>query len=148
MLPTREASRAARAGGWQQMGLALFKVWSLCRDVSNVLEVDAVLNRAPQHTHKQKAEKGPFLSHNREMAAGTLCTKQSQHQQLDPFPVQQPVLSARFKQDGGWLTFFPDCPCILSFFFYFPGQRSKEKGRKTPSICRGKKSIRDKLINW
>lgn len=107
-----------------------------------MLQVDTVMNAAPQHTYKQKPEKGAFLSHSHEMAAGTLCTKQSQHQQLDPFPVQQLVLLARLKQEGGWLTFFPDCPCILSFFFYFPGQRSKEKGRKTPNICiKKKKSI-------
>lgn len=93
---------------------------------------------APQQMYKHTKE-GPFLSHSHEMAAGTLCTKQSQHQQLDPFPSQQPVLLAHLKQEGGWLTFFPDCPCILSFFFCFPGQRSKEKGSKTPNIWKEEK---------
>lgn len=129
------------------MGLDLFNAGSLSWHASNVLQVDTVTNAAPQHTYKQKPE-GSFLSHNHEMAAGTLCTKQFQHQQLDPFPVQQLVLLACLKQEGGWLTFSPDCPCILSFFFYFPGQRSKEKGRKTSNICIEKTHIRDELINW
>lgn len=113
-----------------------------------MLEVDTAMYAAAQRTYKQKPGERPFLRHNHEMAAGTLCTKQSQHQQLDPFPVQQPVLLAHLKQEGGWLTSFPGCPCILSFFFYFPGQRSKEKGRKTPNICieKKKKKATNKLV--